>query len=298
VPPLQMLADSDLQVVAVVTQPDRRAGRGRRLQHSAVKVLASELGVDVWQPASLRDPDAQQILRDMEPDLIVVAAFGQILRPEVLAIPPQGCINVHGSLLPKYRGAAPIPAAILADEVETGITVMLIDAGMDTGPMLSRQSVPIAADDTAGSLSRKLAQTGASLLGRTIPLWLMGEIEPQIQNDEQATLASPIRKSDGLLDWNQSARRIALQVRAYDPWPGTRSTWGSTSLKLTCVREVSSPCDRGKPGEVFARGDGAAVITGEGLLEILRLQLGGRSEMAIVDFLRGKPHLVGSVLGG
>jgi methionyl-tRNA formyltransferase len=214
VPALERLADS-YEVVAVVTQPDRPAGRKRRLTAPPVKAAALARGLPVWQPPTLRTPQAVARLRALAPDLVVVVAFGQILRANVLEIPPHGCLNLHGSLLPKYRGAAPVPATILSAETETGVTLMRMDEGMDTGPVIAQATCPIAPDDTTATLRDKLCHLGADLLIETLPRWLAGEVTLQPQDDSQATYCHPIAKSDGRLDWQLSAEELARRVRAF-----------------------------------------------------------------------------------
>ena len=215
-------------VVGVVTQPDRAAGRGRELKSPPVKTLALELGIPVIQPEKLREPEAMEQLRAWSPDVIVVAAFGQILRQDVLDLPKFGCINVHASLLPRWRGAAPINAAILHGDEETGITIMKMDAGLDTGPILTQRSVRIQPDETAGSLFETLSQLGADLLLDTLPGYISGEIKPRPQPEEGATYAGMLKKEDGLLDFSRPAEELERKVRAFNPWPGHlfRLGWG------------------------------------------------------------------------
>jgi len=294
VPTLATLVDGGYEVVGVATQPDRLAGRGRQLAASPVKRFAEVHGLIVLQPTTLRQPEAVAALAARAPDLIVVAAYGLILPQAVLDIPPHGCLNVHGSLLPRYRGAAPIAAAILVGDVETGVTIMLVDAGMDTGPILSQAACPIEPEDTTGTLTVKLAELGAALLSQTLPRWLASEIEPQPQDDEMATYAPMIRKADGRVDWTRPAEQIARQVRAYQPWPGATTFWKGQPLKLLRVRP--EPAATAAPGRVMAWGDGAAVGTGEGVLLLEEVQLAGKRAMAIADFLRGQHGFVGSLL--
>jgi methionyl-tRNA formyltransferase len=214
VPVLKALIER-YEIVGVVTQPDQRVGRGHKVEASAVKVVALANGLLVLQPPSLRRPDAVAELRALAPEVIVVAAFGQILRAEVLGIPPRGCLNVHASLLPRYRGATPIAAAILAGEEKTGVTIMLMDEGMDTGPILSQATCSISTQDTQESLSARLAQLGTDLLMDTLPRWLRGEIEPRPQDHGQATYSRIIAKEDGLIDWSQSAVEIWRRQHLY-----------------------------------------------------------------------------------
>lgn len=297
VPSLQALLDHpDFEVVGVVTQPDRRAGRGRKLQMSPVKETALAAGIPVLQPPRLRDPDAFASLAAFQPDLIVVAAYGQILRPQVLELPRHGCINVHASLLPRWRGASPINAAILAGDPVSGSTIMRMDEGMDTGPILAQAAEIIRADDTAGALAERLAQQGADLLVNTLPCYLAGMLSPRPQDDAVATICRPLKKEQARIDWTQAADYIERMVRAYDPWPGAFTTWSGQHLKLGAASVAAGTAE---PGRVIPWEDGAAVGTGAGLLVIERLQLAGKKMMPIQDFLRGmssKTNLIGAVL--
>ena len=298
VPSLQALA-RDHQVVGVVTQPDRPAGRGRRLVAPPVKEAAGALGLEVIQPPTLRRPEAVERLVAWRPDLVVVAAFGQILRPEVLAIPPHGCLNVHASLLPRYRGAAPIPAAILAGDERTGVTIMRMDEGLDTGPMLAQADWPIRPDDTTGSLTADLARLGASLLVEALPGWLEGRIAPRPQDDSQATYCRTLQKEDGLLDWALTASHLDRQVRACDPWPGAYTAWAGQRLKILRARPLPGRPGPGGagPGRVVDLAPGTGVVTGEGVLELLEVQLAGKSAMDVHAFAQGRRDFVGSTLG-
>lgn len=224
VPTLRALA-AQYAVVGVVTQPDRPAGRGMTLTPPPVKLVAEELRIPLIQPQKLRQPEAVQQLKDWNPDLIVVSAFGQILRPEVLDLPRQGCINVHASLLPRWRGAAPIQAAILAGDAQAGVTIMKMDPGLDTGPMLSQRAIPIDAEDTGGSLLQKLSHLGGELLLETLPGYISGEIQPQPQPETGSTYAPMLKKEDGLLDFTRPAAELERKIRAFQPWPGTTVAW-------------------------------------------------------------------------
>ena len=297
VPSLAALLASGYDVVGVATQPDRPAGRGRKLSAAPVKRFADEHDLTVLQPTTLRSPEPVTALSALAPDVIAVAAYGLILPQTVLDIPPHGCLNVHGSLLPKHRGAAPIPAAILAGEDETGVTIMLMDAGMDTGPILSQATCAIGPQDTTGTLTARLAELGASLLTETLPRWLADEIEPQLQHDELASYAPMIRKADGRINWTLSAEQIARLVRAYQPWPGATTFWNGKPLKLLRVQALPEEAVDGPQGRVVAWGDGAAVGTGQGLLLLEELQLAGKRALPIGDFLRGRRGFIGSVLG-
>jgi methionyl-tRNA formyltransferase len=224
-------------------------------------------------------------LRDWNPDLIVVAAFGQILRPEVLDLPRHGCINVHASLLPRWRGAAPIQAAILAGDAETGITIMKMDPGVDTGPLLSRRSLPIAPDDTAGTLFEKLAPLGAGLLLETLPAYLSGDLLPQPQEEDQASYAPMLKKEDGLLDFTHPAGDLARRVRAFHPWPGASMAWRGGRLKIQRARPESG---KAAPGETLTFRGWPAVGTADGLLVLEQVQPAGKKPMSGKAFLAGE----------
>lgn len=295
VPSLQaLLADPTYQVVGVVTQPDREAGRGRERRASPVKQVALAAGLPVLQPERLREPAAFAELAALAPELIVVAAYGQILRPEVLNLPRFGCINVHASLLPRWRGAAPVAAAILAGDTVTGVTIMLMDPGMDTGPILAQQAEPIHPDDTAATLGARLARLGADLLVRTLPEYLAGRIQPRPQPAEGVTVCRPLSKEQGRMDWTLPATTLARMVRAYDPWPGAYTTWEGQLLKILAATPVPGEAP---PGHVLAWGEGAAVGTGEGLLVLQAVQPAGGRRMPIEAFRRGRPDFIGAVLG-
>jgi len=294
VPSLKRLREG-YEVVAVVTRPDKVAGRGRRVTFSPVKEVALEWGIPVMQPRSLKKEEVIAPLLELEPQVIVVAAYGQILPPEVLAIPPFGCLNVHASLLPKYRGASPVAGALLAGEEETGITIMLMDEGMDTGPILAQARLPIASQDSRGSLTEKLAYLGADLLLETLPRWLKGEIAPQPQEDDKTTYTKILKKEDGLIDWSMSSVEIWRQVRAYNPWPSAYTDFEGRTLKILRARPIKG--EQKEPGLVVATKEGAAVVTGEGLLALEEVQLAGKRAMGIAEFLRGQRGFVGSRLG-
>ncbi len=275
----------DFNVVGAVTQPDRRGGRGKKLISPPVKILADELEIPSIQPHRVREEAAMDALRRFAPDLIVVAAYGQILRPELLLLPPLGCINIHGSLLPRWRGAAPIQASILAGDAETGITIMLMNEGIDTGDMLSKRAIPIADDDTAGTLFDKLAPLGAELLVETLPKYLSGETSPQPQPEEGATYAKMLKKADGLLDFSKTAVELERQIRAFSPWPGTFFDWSGKPLKVHRAK-----VDAGKsPGigkQVKIKGV-PAIGTGEGILILDQIQPAGKKPMDGKSFLAG-----------
>ncbi|MCO6452960.1 MAG: methionyl-tRNA formyltransferase [Caldilineales bacterium] len=295
VPVLRALLDApEIEPVGVVTQPDRPAGRGRKVQRSPVKEVAEAAGVPVLQPQRLREADAFAGLAALEPELIVVAAYGQILRPEVLSLPRHGCVNVHASLLPRWRGASPITAAILAGDAQTGVTIMQMDEGMDTGPILAQAAYGILPDDTEGRLSERLARLGAELLIDTLPCYLQGGITPRTQPVEGATVCRLLKKEQARIDWTQSAAQIERMVRAYEPWPGAFTTWSGQHLKIGAASVVEG---QARPGEVVGVIDGAAVGTGDGLLLVSTLQLAGKRKMDMEEFMRGRPELLGSFLG-
>lgn len=283
-PTLRQLAQI-YQVVGVVTQPDRASGRGRELKAPPVKLLAQELNIPVIQPQKLREPEAMQQLREWNPDLIVVAAFGQILKKDVLDLPKFGCINVHASLLPRWRGAAPINAAVLAGDEETGVTIMKMDVGLDTGPMLSMKRIRIKPDDTAGSLFDALSTLGADLLIETLPVYMDGKIAPEPQPEEGATYAPMLKKEDGRLDFNQSAIELERRIRAMNPWPGAWFEWNGNLLKVS--RGV---VNEGRGKEVGSRliVDGRpAVRCADGILILDEVQPSGKKVMPGKAFLSG-----------
>jgi methionyl-tRNA formyltransferase len=277
--------DQNFSLVGVVTQPDRPAGRGRELTPPPVKVLAQELGLPVIQPANLRQPEALEQLQTWDPEIIVVAAFGQILRPNVLDLPPHGCVNVHASLLPRWRGAAPVQAAILHGDKTTGVTIMKMDPGVDTGPILAQKSIPIDPLDNAGTSSPKLAQLGADLLVEILPSYVHGEIEPEPQDNSQATYAPMLKKSDGELDFSETAEVLARKVRAYNPWPGTFTFWKNQRLKIHRAHPVMAQAI--PPGKTTIYQDLPAIGTGSGLLVLDEVQPSGKKPMPGEVFLHG-----------
>ena len=284
VPALEALA-SHYPLAGVVTQPDRPAGRGGTLKPPAVKVAALRLGIPLIQPEKLRNPETLAQLRGWVPDLIVVAAFGQILRPEVLDLPKFGCINVHGSLLPRGRGAAPIQAAILVGDQETGITIMKMDPGVDTGPVLSQRAIPISPEDTAGTLFGTLAPIGAELLLETLPHYFSGELQPQPQLAEGVTYAPMLKKEDGLLDFTQPAAALERRVRAFNPWPGTWFEWNGAPVKVLRTR-VSAEKSPGAGFRLTFEGY-PAIGTGAGMLILEQIQPAGKKPMPGKAFLAG-----------
>jgi len=283
--PVLKVLTINYNVVGVVTQPDRPSGRGRNLKAPPVKDLALESGLHVIQPPQLRQPEVMERLNIWDPDLIVVAAFGQILPPLVLDLPKFGSINVHASLLPRWRGAAPIHAAILHGDDQTGITIMKMDPGLDTGPILSQQTIIISSNDTSGSLSPRLAELGADLLIKTIPEYLAGEIKPKPQDDTLATYAPLIKKSDAELNFNDPAVSLERRIRAFNPWPGAFIKWQGNIMKIHRARTV-----RGylvEPGETTIFEGLPAIGTIDGLLVLEEVQPAGKRAMPAEVFLHG-----------
>ncbi len=283
VPVLCALAGS-YRICGVITQPDRPSGRGGILTPPPVKVLAQELGLPLMQPEKLRAPEAMAQLAAWSPDVIIVAAFGQILRQNVLDLPRFGCVNVHGSLLPRWRGAAPIQAAILAGDAETGITIMKMDAGIDTGGMIAMRAIPIAPDDTGGSLFGKMSQLGADLLMEALPRYLGGELIPQPQPEEGATYAPMLKKEDGLLDFSQPSMALERRVRAFNPWPSAWMLWQGAPMKVHRARVAAGEA---QPGRRVVMGGLPAIGTGQGLLILDEVQPAGKKSMPGKAFLAG-----------
>jgi methionyl-tRNA formyltransferase len=298
VPALQALLASSHEVVAVYTQPDRPAGRGRKLKASPVKAVAVAADIPVMQPETLKTAEAQAALAAFEPDLMVVAAYGLLLPVDVLETPRHGCVNIHASLLPRWRGAAPIHRAILAGDAETGITIMQMDAGLDTGDMLLRKAVPIGDRETTAQLHDTLAALGAEALIEVLPAIEASALEPQPQNDAEATYASKLQKAEALVDWRQPAVEIDRKVRAFNPWPVAQTPVAKGMLRIHAA-EPEPGVSRGAPGEVVAEDPkrGIAVQTGDGLLWLTRLQLPGGKPLDAATFLNGR-SLLGQRLGG
>jgi methionyl-tRNA formyltransferase len=295
VPILDALTHTPHDIVGVYTRADQPAGRGKQLQPSPVKQLAHTRGLPIFQPPTLRRPEFVAPLRDLAPDLIIVAAYGLLLPRDALTIPPRGCVNTHASLLPRHRGAAPIPAAILAGDAETGITLMQMDEGLDTGPILAPRAIAISDDDTTGTLTPKLAKLAAELLAETLPRILAGEIVPQPQDHSRATLFKIIKKEEGLIDWTRPAIEIARRVRAFNPWPSAFTFWNGIQLKVLRAQASNAQADA-QPGRVIQIGKHIAVVTGEGKLILREVQLAGKRAMAIEEFVRGQRGFVGSHL--
>ncbi len=281
---LQLLAENH-QLVGVVTQPDRASGRGRELKAPPVKTLALEMKIPLIQPQKLREPEAMQQLREWNPDIIVVAAFGQLLKKEVLDLPKYGCINIHASLLPRWRGAAPINAAILAGDDETGVTIMKMDVGLDTGPMLAVKKIRIRRDDTAGSVFQTLSTLGANLLIETLPDYLAGNITPTPQPEAGATYAPMLKKQDGLLDFARPAVELERRVRAMNPWPGAWFEWNGNVLKV--ARASVSEAKGLNIGSRFTVEGRPAIMSADGALVLEEVQPAGKKTMPGKSFLSG-----------
>lgn len=293
---LEKLAhDEQFSVAAVVTQPDKPKGRDLKLQPSPVKILAQKLHFPILQPVKARDEKFISQLRELKPELIVVVAYGQILSQAILDLPKFGCVNVHTSPLPKYRGAAPIQWAIANGETETGVTIMKMDAGLDTGPILSQARTPILPEDNSQILHDKLAQLGADLLVKTIPDYVAGKIQPQPQNNSEATYAAKIKKEDGKIDWNLPAQEILNRLRAFTPWPGAFTFLENHLLKIWKMEIVERS---GKAGEILsADKNGIVVACGKDALRILELQPEGKRRMIAQEFLAGHSLVAGQKIG-
>lgn len=299
-PILEGLIDGGFSIAAVYTKPDKAKGRGQELSTSVIKKLALAHNLPVHQPATLKPPEEVRKLDSLVPDLVVVAAYGLMLPPEALAIPKHGCLNVHPSLLPKYRGPSPVSTAIMNGDARTGVSIMLLDEGMDTGPVLARREEPILPEDTTGSLTERLAVAGAHLLLETLPKWVRGEITPIPQNPSQASYSKTLRKEDGEIDWRRDADAIGRKVRALLPWPGAFTYWNGRRLKI--LRASALPAsESGEPGKVAVGRDGGSglpvVTCGNGVLVLHSIQLEGKKEMSGGEFIRGQRDFAGSVLG-
>ncbi len=298
VPPLEKLVQEQWPVVAVYTQLDKPGGRGRSIIMSPVKMVALGFGLTVVQPDSLKEREAVEKLAGFQPDVVVLAAFGQILPQTVLDIPRYGCLNIHPSMLPKYRGASPVAAAILSGDLVTGVTIMLMDRGLDTGPILVQEKMAISPQDTTGSLLVKLSHMAAQMLPGLLQRWTAGEITPKPQNETEATYSATIKKEDGEIDWHLPAADIWRRVRAFQPWPGAYTSWGGKRLEI--IEAVALP-GKGEHrlGQVVALNRPEAVFgvsTGDGILGVIKVQLQGKRAMPAVDFLRGQRRLIGAVL--
>ena len=294
---LEPLLRSPYWVVAVYTQPDKPMGRGRELAWSPVKRLAADHKIPVIQPNTLKSVEAVEELASFKPELIIVAAFGYILPQEVLSLPKFACLNVHPSLLPQHRGPSPVAASLLHGDQVTGVTIMLMDGGMDSGPILAQREVGISPEDTTGSLTQKLAEVGVELLLETLPKWLDGKLKPQAQDESQATYTKVIASEDGKIDWHLPAVELWRRIRAYNPWPGCYTWWRGKRLKVHEAIPLSE-AGNGEMGKVIALPPASVgVVTGKGILELCQVQLEGKRQMRVGEFVRGQRSFVGSILG-
>jgi methionyl-tRNA formyltransferase len=297
--PVLKAVSSRHEVVAVYTRPDAYSGRGRELAQSAIKKEASKLGIPVIQPLNFKDGKNISVLQDLQPEVIVVVAYGIILPKAVLEIPRLGCINVHFSVLPRHRGASPVAGAILAGDRFTGVSIMLMETGVDTGPILSISQLPVFDWDTTLSLGQRLSGISGGLIIDVLEAWNRREIILRPQNEAAATYSGIIHKEDGLISWNEEAALIWRKARAYHPWPGIYTTWRGKMLKLLSVEPVSHHSQE-KPGSVISFGGtsdmNVGVVTGKGILGIKKIQLEGKKEVLTADFIRGQRDFIGSVL--
>lgn len=275
-------------IVAAYTAPDKPAGRGRRMLPSPVRRRTEQLGIPVLTPKRLTLPEEQERFRSLRPDLVVLAAYGLLLPAPFLFEPAHGAVNVHPSLLPRHRGATPVAAAILEGDTETGVTVMKMDEGLDTGPTLARWSIPLLGGERTATLTDRLFEVGGELIAEVLPGYVAGEVVPAPQPGEGVTYAPRMTKADGLIDWREPAALIERKVRAYDPWPGTATVWDGKRLAIVEAQLDSAEEDLAA-GEVRMRGDAVLVGTGQGALRLVRLKMEGRPEVGIAEFLRGRP---------
>ncbi len=298
VPLLEELAQGPDEIIAVYTRPDRAAGRGRHPELPPVKRWAQAHHVPVFQPESIKDTATITELARLEPTVIVVAAYGHILPPEVLSLPTVGCLNVHPSLLPRHRGPSPVASALLAGDAVAGVSIMLVTMDLDGGPVLAQRKIVIAPDDTAGSLTTKLMSIGAALLTEALAGWVSGQIRPWAQDNARATYSKLHIRGDGEVRWQLSAEEIERMVRAYSPWPGSYTWWRGKRLKI-CQARLASGNLHGQPGQVVALPQpfAAGVVTGKGTLMLCRVQSAGKRELPIDEFVRGQSDFVGSLLG-
>jgi methionyl-tRNA formyltransferase len=298
-PALQSLMSNQYDISAVYTQPDKKTGRGQQLMPCPVKQFAVAQGLRVIQPETFKNPEEVSVLAGLQPDIIIVAAYGQILPDSVLSIPKYKCVNIHPSLLPKYRGPSPLSAAILNGDAVTGVTIMLVEKRVDAGPILAQKEIPVPENSTTESLSGMLAKEGAELLTETIPLWTSGKIQPRQQDEVQASYTRMETKEDGRLDWKLPAVQLWRRTRAYYPWPGCFADWKGVRLKIIKTVLLQADGD-GEAGEVIALPRGsearAAVRTAEGLLGLVTVQMEGKKEMPAADFVAGHRDFIGSIL--
>ena len=297
VPTLQALLDHGENVVAVICQPDRPKGRGRKVQPPPVKMLAEKHGITVLQPTKIRTEAFHNELLTYKPDLFIVTAYGRILPESLLSLPPLGTINVHGSLLPKYRGAAPVQRAILNGDGQTGITIMQMDAGMDTGDILLPKTMPIQADDTSSTLAVKMSALGGQLLVQALDLLREDKLPPTIQNNDFATDAPMLTKDEAPIDWYHSATQISCQIRGLDPWPKATTTLGKKWLRPYKPVVLDAPTSQPPGTIIHVSKEGISVATGDGVLQFHEIQLEGKKRMAVDAFILGYQLQAGQVLG-
>lgn len=284
---LQALIESEHDVIAVYSQPDRPAGRGKKLQASAVKQLAVEHDIPVYQPQSLKTPEAQIDLAELQADIMIVVAYGLILPNSILSTPKLGCINVHGSLLPKWRGAAPIQRSIWAGDEETGVTIMQMDEGLDTGAMLLKKALPITLEDTSATLYQRLADIGPEALIETLAT--LTNIEPEEQDNELASYAKKLSKEEAEIDWNLSAEQLERNIRAFNPWPIAFFVYNETNVKVHSSKIIKDKNSDRPAGQIIqANKEGILVATGKDCLLITKLQLSGKKPMSVADVLNGR----------
>ncbi len=298
VPSLEALVREKYDIAAVYTQPDRPAGRGLTLTPSPVKAAAVRHGLAVRQPATLRGEAAASELAALRPDAVVVAAYAKILPETILCVPEYGCINIHPSLLPRHRGASPIPATILAGDEVTGVSIMLMEKGLDTGPVIAQTQVPVGCDDTTGTLTARLSNIAAETLIDTLPRWVRGEVPARMQDDAAATCSTTISRDSGRIDWGLPAVNISRSVRAYNPWPTAFTRWRGRELKILSAVPLTDTSDC-PPGTVVALSDSsvpAGVVTGRGTLGLCEVQLEGKKRVPAAEFIRGQREFIGSVL--
>ncbi|MEJ5300741.1 MAG: methionyl-tRNA formyltransferase [Thermodesulforhabdaceae bacterium] len=298
-PTLESLVEAGCYIPLVVTAPDRPKGRGLRLTPPPVKTLALSLGLRVFQPEKLKNSETISAILDCKPDVLVVVAYGKLIPPELFQAVPFGALNVHPSLLPKYRGPAPIQRAVLAGENITGVTIMLIDEGLDSGPILASRSIPVKPFETAGELSERLACEGASLLVETLDKWLGKEITPQPQNHDEATFAPAIQKEETKIYWEQPGQNIVNVCRAFDPTPGAYTIFKGRRIKCFSAKIASMKFPKAVPGEVVGfNEEGLLVCTGDGDIVVMgELQIEGKKRLPAKEFVKGVPDIVGSKLG-